>query len=147
VFEKEIPSHLELITVLVVRAVDHLLREELIEFGFREKAQLVFTEALRNAVGHGNRGDFQRKATLRIYASDQRWGAIIEDEGEGFDVEQRFSSSVEDGLWGQSGRGLRILGHCMDVVTFFDGGRSVLLERQRPGGGMESARTDGSDAS
>ena len=128
-YEREIPSHDDLVTPLVVRTTEFLAREGLIEDAERQATQLCLTEALRNGVLHGNRKRFDCKVRLRVYQRVDAWSILVEDEGGGFDAKDLSGGSEEDSLWKSSGRGIRILQHYMDRVSFYCGGSVLLMEK------------------
>ncbi|MEM7233906.1 MAG: ATP-binding protein [Planctomycetota bacterium] len=131
ILEKEIPGDTAFVAPLTVRTVDFLVRRGLIEEDSRERMQLCLTEALRNAVLHGNRGEFSKRVVLRVFTTSKEWGMLIEDEGDGFDWEAVPDPLESEGVWGESGRGLRILRHYMDRVEHYAGGTAVLLTASR----------------
>lgn len=130
ILEKEIPGDPAFVTPLIVSAVDALLREKVIDAAAREKVQLCLSEALKNAVLHGCRGEFEKRVRLWAFAAEAAWGFLIEDDGEGFDPAKVPNPAEGDGLWGVSGRGLHIMKHCMDRVEHFAGGSALLLVRR-----------------
>jgi serine/threonine-protein kinase RsbW len=133
-FERAIPSSDHFVRPMVFCAVEFLIREELVESSLRERYQMVLTEALRNAVHHGNRGQYARSVGLRIFSGPKEWGVLVEDEGRGFDPERIGLPAGDDGIWGESGRGVGILRHYMDRVEFHEGGSALLLVKRRGSG-------------
>lgn len=131
VLEKEIPSDPTLVTPVVLRVANRLLAEGVILPECQEKVQLCLTEAVKNAVVHGNHGDFSRKIRLSVFVDDAEWGVLVEDEGSGFDPETVPDPAGDDLLWGESGRGLSIMRHYMDRVEHYAGGRALLMVRKR----------------
>lgn len=76
---------------------------------------VAINEAVNNAIFHGNKQDTAKKVHLTITSSSDEIKVIIRDEGGGFaPVEQ---VKTEDGLR-ESGRGLEIIGFCVDRYYF-----------------------------
>ncbi|MBI4605580.1 MAG: ATP-binding protein [Planctomycetes bacterium] len=126
IFEREIPSDAALVTPLVVRAVEFLQRENLVRPNEESKVALCLEEALHNAVRHGNKNDFKKRVRLKVFLSEREWGAIVSDEGAGFDP-GKVTNPLEEGLWGESGRGLYLIAHYMDRAEYFNRGNTVLM--------------------
>jgi len=127
--EREIPSDAALVKPLVIRTLDFLQRSGLIGEADQNKVGLCLEEGLMNAVTHGNRNDFRKKVRLGVHAGDREWSILISDEGAGFDPEDIRSPVQENGVWGESGRGLFLIAHYMDRIEYFNGGSTVVMAR------------------
>lgn len=130
VFEREIPSDPALVQPLVVRVTDFLSKESLVLPRDECKIGLCLEEALQNAVLHGNKKDFKKKVKISIFMNDVEWGIIISDEGEGFDPANVKNPIQGESLWGESGRGLYLMGHYMDRLEYFNRGSTVVIARK-----------------
>lgn len=76
---------------------------------------VAVNEAVNNAIFHGNKQDNSKKVHLTITSSPSEVKVIIRDEGGGFKpVEQ---AKPEENLR-ESGRGLEIIGYCVDDYYF-----------------------------
>jgi serine/threonine-protein kinase RsbW len=76
------------------------------------------TEAVTNAVLHGNKNDLRKKVRIGLKADSSRVEITVEDEGNGFNPES-IQSPIEDGnLLKEAGRGIFILKSLMDEVDF-----------------------------
>lgn len=80
-----------------------------------ESMFVAINEAVNNAIFHGNSGDSTKKVYLTITSSQGEIKAIIRDEGRGLDSAQN-SSTCE--TLQESGRGLEIIGFCVDCYYF-----------------------------
>lgn len=127
--EREIPSEVALVTPLIIRVTDFLLQENVLSPSFKNKFQLCLDEALRNAIVHGNRKDFSKKVKLQVFVQEDRWGVLVSDQGSGFVLDRVPDPLEETGLWGETGRGIRLIEHYMDEVDYWAGGRVLVMTK------------------
>lgn len=128
-YEWQIPSDEALVSSLVVRVTDFLVGEGFISKSERNRVGLCVVEALRNAVMHGNREDFKKLVKVRVYLQGMRWTVEVEDEGKGYDPEEIASPLGEDGMWGESGRGLSLISINSDQTRLFRSGATIVFSR------------------
>jgi serine/threonine-protein kinase RsbW len=86
-----------------------------------------FEEALRNAMVHGNKSDPDKEVTVETAIEGNKVTIIVEDEGEGFDPESLPDPTLEENLLKESGRGVYLINHLMDEVSYENGGRRVVM--------------------
>ncbi len=84
--------------------------------------KLALSEALINAIKHGNQSDKSKPVSLRIEKKDKRLEICIKDQGQGFDYTNLQSPTDKNNLTKQSGRGVFLINNFMDKVDFFDRG-------------------------
>ena len=130
IFERDIPTNPALIAPLVIRAVELLKSEGLVMERDESKIGMCLEEALQNAVKHGNKGEFRKTVRFRIFRREAEWGAMVSDEGDGFDLSCIPDPLGEEGLWGESGRGLYLISHYMDRAELYNGGSTVVMARR-----------------
>ncbi|MBN1419106.1 MAG: ATP-binding protein [Planctomycetes bacterium] len=130
-------------SALVERAMalieDHVGLDEMDRF----RVRLCFDEALQNALDHGSGGDPSKGITLVIFETPDRWGATVSDEGDGFSEGEIPDPLAPGALLREDGRGILIMRQYMDEVSYYDGGRTVLLARAKRaavGGGADGSR-------
>ena len=58
---------------------------------FRQEFSAYISEALKNAVGHGNGFDLGKKAQIQVYLGENGILITVTDEGNGFDVKNMLS--------------------------------------------------------
>ena len=114
----EIPSTLDYLP-----KVDEFVERKLKKLGI-EKDQIVdiaisVTEAVTNAVVHGNKNDLSKKVKISLKADSSCVQVTVEDEGGGFDPGSVQSPIEEENLLKEKGRGIFILKSLMDKVEFF----------------------------
>ncbi len=88
---------------------------------------LCTSEAVTNAIEHGNGADPERHVQVDLYALSDRLEVVVEDEGEGFD-----RAALQDPLAGANrerahGRGVFIMEQMADEVAYEAGGHRVRL--------------------
>jgi serine/threonine-protein kinase RsbW len=95
---------------------------------------LALSEALANAVLHGNRGDPYKKVHIcAACEAPDRFMLAVTDEGQGFDPAAIGDPTVPDNLLLKHGRGLLLIRHLMDETEFRLGGRQVVMRKQLQG--------------
>jgi serine/threonine-protein kinase RsbW len=99
----------------------------------REAAFCVaVSEALANAVTHGNRNDPSRKVYVRCtFEPDAVW-IVIRDEGAGFNPEE---VPAPKNIGEDRNRGIPLMRSCMDEIQFRNHGTEIYMRmngRQRP---------------
>ncbi len=103
------------------------LREKSVSDEVIFHVHVAFEEALRNAMVHGNREHPEKKVTIEIDIKDKEIEISIEDEGEGFDIKKIPDPTQGENLVKESGRGVYLIKHLMDKVTYEEGGRKVVM--------------------
>jgi serine/threonine-protein kinase RsbW len=88
---------------------------------------IAVTEAVNNAIKHGNAGNSSKNVFLSLYLNESLLKFIIKDEGGGFDYEIRPDPTAPENLEKPGGRGIFLMKHLSDEVQFTDGGKIVEL--------------------
>lgn len=126
VFERSTPSamgELDALTAAVQAFLDAHVDEDL---GFR--VALVTSEAVTNAIEHGNRMDASRSVHLLIEVSEGGGVRVsVTDEGGGFDPEAVPDPLRASALLAEGGRGLFLMRELADDLAYEDDGRRVVL--------------------
>jgi len=104
--------------------------------GYGERAifavKLALEEAVINAIKHGNQLDDTKRVTISFSVDDERAVVSVEDEGEGFRLEDVPDPTDEDYLMATSGRGLALINAYMDEVRFNDRGNQITMIKYAP---------------
>lgn len=87
---------------------------------------LVLTEALTNAIRHGNDSDPEKYVHISISASDDDLIIKVYDQGHGFDIGAR--SKISPHPCDEGGRGVNIIIKLMDEVRCFQKDGVNILE-------------------
>ncbi len=128
-YETYLKSHLDELLRL-----DPLITDLLQSWGVPEELQsgllVAITEAVSNAIIHGNRQDSSKRVYLLLERSaGTPWLRVqVEDEGEGFDPNAIPDPTSEERLLAESGRGVFLMRAFADEVNFLKGGRCAELK-------------------
>lgn len=101
---------------------------------FNYQVVLLVSEAVTNAMEHGNHFDDGKNIRVEVLILSDRVVVCVQDEGEGFDPEEVDNPLEEANLLRESGRGLFLIKRMADVVTYDRDRRELCLELFRPDG-------------
>ncbi len=82
------------------------------------KLMVSLTEAVNNAIIHGNKSDTKKKVLLKCEHLPGWLLLIVEDQGRGFKVDQIANPLKKKNLLKESGRGIFLMRTLMDKVEF-----------------------------
>ncbi len=88
---------------------------------------IAVTESVNNAILHGNKGDKSKSVDLQLKLEDNTIRFTVEDEGEGFQYDELPDPTAPENLENPGGRGIFLMKHLCDEVTFREEGRVVEL--------------------
>jgi serine/threonine-protein kinase RsbW len=108
--QKEI-SHIE-------KFLRHISSRLHIDDGTLYKLLVACTEAVNNAIVHGNKSDPNKKVIIRCCVDKKTLTISVVDEGKGFDSETLQDPRDEKNLLKESGRGIFLMRSLMDSVKF-----------------------------
>jgi len=102
--------------------VDRFLETRLKEAGMNESdladVAISVSEAVNNAIFHGNKCDLRKKITVRVKVESGTVEVQVEDQGKGFDPSEIANPVEGDNLLKQVGRGIFIIKSLMDRLDF-----------------------------
>lgn len=131
-FEISIPSTLD-----EIETVEKLSEQaaQAMDFDEDEKDSLAIavTEAVNNAIVHGNKKDKSRRVHVKFTFEGQKIIVIVQDEGSGFNPDNLSDPLDPRNLLKESGRGIFILKALMDEVEFefAGGGTTVRMVKEK----------------
>lgn len=100
-------------TLESVDTAEHAVLKVAKEIGFEEDEMhalgMAVRESMVNAVAHGNRYNARKKVHVTVSKASDHLTVVIEDEGEGFDLNSLPDPLAEENLLRQSGRGLLLI--------------------------------------
>ncbi|MGH9941297.1 MAG: ATP-binding protein [Pyrinomonadaceae bacterium] len=127
--EFELPSDLSL-----MNGVLHYLHERVIQLGVinpeRSNLFIALDEAFVNAVKHGNRNDPLKLVRITADLSAQEARFTIEDQGEGFKINEIPDPLDPTNLFKTSGRGVLLIYNIMDEVVYNDRGNRLTMVKR-----------------
>ncbi|HEY9047338.1 MAG TPA: ATP-binding protein [Ohtaekwangia sp.] len=88
---------------------------------------IAVTEAVNNAIKHGNASDKSKNVHLSLSLEDSMIKFIVKDEGKGFNYDNLPDPTAPENLEKPGGRGIFLMKHLSDEVDFKDDGRVVEL--------------------
>jgi len=88
---------------------------------------VALTEAVNNAIIHGNRANPEKVVDIRVVYDDKQITFTVADEGEGFDYTNLPDPTAPDNIEKPTGRGVFLMEHLSDLVVFSNGGNTVEL--------------------
>lgn len=91
---------------------------------------LALTEAVNNAIIHGNQCDASKTVDVDVRADATEFLVLIRDHGNGFDPDALPDPRHPDNLMREGGRGVFLIRHLADVVEIYPShpGMTVLLK-------------------
>ena len=86
------------------------------------------TEAVNNAIVHGNACDCNKSVHLRVLQKKNILAIHVSDEGNGFDYENLPDPTKAEYLENIGGRGVYLIKQLSDRVSFLNNGSTVEME-------------------
>lgn len=129
--EMAVPTQIAFKTPLVFRVIKELTQRGYLPWTGSHRAELCLDEALTNAMIHGNKLNAAKQVRLTVFGDKDRWGAIIEDEGNGFGAADVPDPAGRDYLARESGRGILLIDRYVDGLYYSRKGNKLLMVRRR----------------
>ena len=89
---------------------------------------IALTEAANNAIIHGNKNSIDKKTEIEYNIQDNTIAFTITDEGSGFDYNDLPDPTSPENIEKPQGRGIFLMNHLADEVSFIDPGNVVELK-------------------
>ncbi len=89
---------------------------------------IAVTEAVNNAIVHGNKSSSSKNVELIVEPGENELFFQITDDGSGFDFSNLPDPTKPENLEKPHGRGIFLMKHLADTVSFSDNGRTVSLK-------------------
>ena len=138
--EFELPSDLAL-----MNGVLEYLQERVAKLGLirpeRSNLFVALDEAFVNAVKHGNKNDLTKLVKITAELSPAEAAFTVEDEGEGFNIQEIPNPCDPENLFRTSGRGVLLIYNIMDEVEYNAQGNRVKMIK-RPESPVEAQLVD-----
>lgn len=115
-----------------IAIVEKLVDELCVEYKITEENYgnilISLTEAVNNAIVHGNKLDGDKTVNLKYIVEDHILKILIEDQGPGFDYDNLPDPTAPENIEKPHGRGVFLMRNLADNCEFLDDGRIVSLE-------------------
>ena len=89
---------------------------------------ISLTEAVNNAIQHGNRNDQAKTVFIETKRREDRVCCVISDEGKGFDYQNLPDPTAPENIENPGGRGVFLMYQLSDNVRFRENGSRVEIE-------------------
>lgn len=114
----------------VIHTIESTIDDIRSELEFKEdvygNVMVAVTEAVNNSVVHGNQGDESKKIFVEFEMKNPyRLIVRVRDEGTGFDPASLPDPTAPENLVNIGGRGVFLMQHLSDQLSFSDDGREV----------------------
>jgi serine/threonine-protein kinase RsbW len=88
---------------------------------------VAVTEAVTNAIQHGNKYDPAKFIDVSYHTENARLCFTVKDEGQGFDFEKLPDPTSPENIEKTNGRGVFLMRNLADSIEFADNGKVVKL--------------------
>lgn len=109
----------------IVEEADAFVKPLVEDEEFAYKIVLLLSEAVTNAIEHGNALDSDKKVTIDLKIDSKRAQITVEDEGNGFERSEIEDPTNAANLLMDGGRGIFFIEQMADDVAFELNGRRV----------------------
>ena len=123
----QIPSLSENIR-MIESFIDNAKEKFQLEDDIYGNIMIAVTEAVNNAIRHGNKGLKNKNVSLTLMINDSAIRFKVEDEGTGFDYDNLPDPTAPENIEKPGGRGIFLMKHLSDDVIFKNGGTIVEME-------------------
>lgn len=123
--------------VITSKAENLVLVEKLVEdvcdlFDIKEELYghilVALTEAVNNAIQYGSKGDPEKQIEITFKVKDNILCFTVKDQGDGFDFNHIPDPTDPRNIEKPTGRGIFLMKHLADKVSFEENGTKVILE-------------------
>ena|SRR5690606_12678086 len=120
----QIPSIIENIR-MIESFIDNAKERFHLEDDIYGNIMIAVTEAVNNAIKHGNAGNKLKNVFLSLSLDDSIIKFVVKDEGTGFDYDNLPDPTSPENLEKPGGRGIFLMKNLSDEVKFAEGGKVV----------------------
>ncbi|RMG86534.1 MAG: ATP-binding protein [Bacteroidetes bacterium] len=89
---------------------------------------ISLTEAVTNAIIHGNRKDEHKVVKVRHQRKNDCLAVRVMDEGNGFDYQKLPDPTSPEHIMNEGGRGVFLMHQLADDIRYYDNGSTVEME-------------------
>jgi serine/threonine-protein kinase RsbW len=121
-----IPSLIENITI-IESFIDNAKERFHITDDIYGNIMISVTECVSNAIIHGNKENPKKTVNLELRFYEDQIKFVVTDEGEGYDYHHLSDPTAPENLEKAGGRGVFLMKHLCDDISFEDSGRKTIL--------------------
>lgn len=122
----QIPSIIENIR-MIESFIDNAKERFHLDENLYGNIMIAVTEAVNNAIKHGNNGNSSKNVFLSLTLNDNLLKFVVKDEGAGFNYNDLPDPTAPENLEKPGGRGIFLMKHLSDEVEFLEKGKVVAL--------------------
>ena len=126
-FYLEIPSVPENIR-LVENMIDKAKQTTNLSDDLYGNIMVAATESVTNAIYHGNKQNKDKNVAVELHIDKSFLSLCVKDEGTGFDNQTVVDPTLPENLEKTGGRGIYLMKHLCDKISFEDNGSSVTMQ-------------------
>lgn len=112
---------------LAENTIEHVRDRFIISLDKYYNILIAVTEAVNNAISHGNKYDLSKSVKFDVYASKYGIEIFVEDQGVGFNPEDIEDCTKEENLLKDSGRGIFIMQSLADEFEISNVGSGTIF--------------------
>lgn len=105
-----------------------IFRKFNLEMNSFNKVYLCVSEAVINSIKHGNQNDKRKNVSIEVTYDIPEICITIEDEGNGFDLNQIKDPTSKKNLKNESGRGIFIIRKLTNKIEFNEKGNRIYFK-------------------
>jgi len=121
-----IPSELESMPV-VESLIDKICQSVGVHEDIYGNVLIAVTEAVNNAIVHGNKSNKNTVVALDVYDEDSSFCFSVADGGPGFDHHNLPDPTSPENIEKENGRGIYLMRNLADEVEFNESGNQVMV--------------------
>jgi serine/threonine-protein kinase RsbW len=107
--------------------VDKICQTLSVNDDFYGNVLIAVTEAVNNAIKHGNKNDVSKQVQIRVSDAESVFSIEVKDQGLGFDFNNLPDPTAPENLEKENGRGIFLMKSLADKVEFENEGRDVIM--------------------
>jgi serine/threonine-protein kinase RsbW len=113
---------------IVEKLIDDICAEHKVNEDNYGNILVALTEAVNNAIHHGNSGNPEKMVHLTYEAGENELCFIVRDEGPGFNFQALPDPTDPENIDKPNGRGVFLMKHLADEIEFKDNGSTVSIK-------------------
>lgn len=112
----------------VTQFVDSVSKRFALNEDVQANLMISLTEAVNNAIIHGNGMDASKKVTINLRREKNRISVQVSDQGNGFDPNRLPDPTCNEHICECGGRGVFLIKQLCEKVEFANGGSTVRMQ-------------------
>lgn len=111
--------------------VENIQKKSQLEEDSTGNLMLLLSEAVTNAIVHGNKLDKTKKVEIEVQVNSEKIISTVKDQGAGFDPSETQNPLTEENLLKEGGRGIFLINEISDSVDYLDDGTTIRFSLSR----------------